>query len=670
MKVDTHRDNGTGNRKGRRTSLILLMLWAIATGLGLWPTVTEVRAASNPPIGLPQFQRLWDYADRAVSEGKVGRSWVWGPTVSPVLTEPYTEGGGGNRAVQYFDKTRMEQTGSRSVSNGLLAKEMIGGLLQLGDTSFRQYPSNQAVNIAGDQTPNLPNPTYASFRPVSTINPGENRATDQTGQSVTATLNREGNPGNRPELGSTYGVKNAYFEPSLGHNIPDVFWTFLNGSGLVYRDGSYVTDRVFDWLGTMGLPLSEAYWTRSVVGGQPTDVLVQAFERRVLTYTPANGGAFRVEMGNVGQHYYQWRYVQLPAYNTVEPERLANLTRGVNLTRWFWNDDGSLPSADHLQTYITAPTLASIKQAGFRHVRLVVHPALLFQESNPAQPNPAVLPYLDHALDLITANGLAVILDMHFYQETDPFKARLVNEAGFADKYARFWQALAQHLNGRDPRLLFLEVLNEPSQPDESRWYSVQAQILVAMRVGAPAHTLIADSNNRVGNRTSEPDALLQMRPVQDPNVVYNFHFYEPGVFTNQGAAFIPGMKDVTGLPYPYQAQACQAAVARLPEYARSTGQYYCNQQLDKAKLDARIKQAADWATRYGVHLTVNEFGAYYYGIDKTSRLNWLRDVRSLFEKYGIGWSIWGYDDAYGLQHDENGHKVFDQDAVQALLQN
>jgi hypothetical protein len=37
-------------------------------------------------------------------------------------------------------------------------------------------------------------------------------------------------------------------------------------------------------------------------------VLFQAFERRILTYTPCNEAAFQVEMGNVGLHYYDWRY--------------------------------------------------------------------------------------------------------------------------------------------------------------------------------------------------------------------------------------------------------------------------------------------------------------------------------------------------------------------------
>jgi hypothetical protein len=37
-------------------------------------------------------------------------------------------------------------------------------------------------------------------------------------------------------------------------------------------------------------------------------VLIQAFERRVLTYTPDNPPGFTVEYGNIGRHYYTWRY--------------------------------------------------------------------------------------------------------------------------------------------------------------------------------------------------------------------------------------------------------------------------------------------------------------------------------------------------------------------------
>ncbi len=83
----------------------------------------------------------------------------------------------------------------------------------------------------------------------------------------------------------------------------------MNASGLVYDDGAYRDDLLFQnpYFAT-GFPISEAYWATVRVGGTERTVLVQVFERRVLTYTPGNPPGWDVEAGNVGLHYYEWRY--------------------------------------------------------------------------------------------------------------------------------------------------------------------------------------------------------------------------------------------------------------------------------------------------------------------------------------------------------------------------
>jgi hypothetical protein len=294
----------------------MISTWLAALVLGSL-SLGAVEASAPPAIGLTQFQQLYDYSDKPVVEGRAGRSWTWGPPISDLLPETYKQGG--TRQVQYFDKTRMEQTTGRPVTNGLLVKELITGLLQVGDNDFEQHEPGTTLNIVGDQASNVPNPTYASFRKVATIN-DDNKATNRTNQTVTATINRDGVVGDSPDLGTQYNVKNAYFDTTLSHNIPGVFWDFLNQTGPVYKNNQYVTDKVFDWLSTTGLPLTEAYWTKAVVGGKTLDVLVQAFERRVLTYTPSNPTAYQVEMGNVGQHYLSWRTEVIAPKPTPTPE--------------------------------------------------------------------------------------------------------------------------------------------------------------------------------------------------------------------------------------------------------------------------------------------------------------------------------------------------------------
>ncbi|MEX2315225.1 MAG: hypothetical protein WD628_05855, partial [Thermomicrobiales bacterium] len=46
---------------------------------------------------------------------------------------------------------------------------------------------------------------------------------------------------------------------------------------------------------------------------------MQCFERRCLTYNPANPDGWKVEAGNVGLHYYLWRYGMMPSSPSPTP---------------------------------------------------------------------------------------------------------------------------------------------------------------------------------------------------------------------------------------------------------------------------------------------------------------------------------------------------------------
>jgi hypothetical protein len=253
------------------------------------------------------FFQQWRRVDDPVLYGKAFRSWIYGERGHgfALLLEPYN---GQLRIVNYHDKARMEAANAdaTSISNGLLVREMVSGFAQVGDSAF--IPRVPAlVAIAGDVIEtNINAPTYYSFYNIASLN-NDRRAPNQTGQTVIATISNNGvinvNPGS-----AGYNVINVYYDNNLGHNIPNVFWSYMNQSGIVNVNGSYFNATVTDWLSTYGLPITEAYWTRVFVGGVEKDVLVQLFERRVLTFTPSNPDPFKVEMGNVGRHYFKWRY--------------------------------------------------------------------------------------------------------------------------------------------------------------------------------------------------------------------------------------------------------------------------------------------------------------------------------------------------------------------------
>ncbi|MFW6074260.1 MAG: hypothetical protein ACOC9Y_01610 [Chloroflexota bacterium] len=114
------------------------------------------------------------------------------------MTEPYAEAPGGERTVQYFDKSRMEDNSYRAdeapwdVTNGLLVVELITGEMQVGDDDFEDRDPAE-VNVAGD--PDDPTgPTYATFGTLLDESPSS------VGSTITQRVDRAGVVSDDPDL--------------------------------------------------------------------------------------------------------------------------------------------------------------------------------------------------------------------------------------------------------------------------------------------------------------------------------------------------------------------------------------------------------------------------------------------------------------------------------------
>jgi len=213
-------------------------------------------------LQMPQeFIDLWE----AVGDGKIQRGelqgvpWMFGPDKDvPIVYETYN---GKQRIVAYFDKGRVEEGGT----TGLLANELITGQMQTGDATF-EFKGPADIAAVGDKVPG--NITYKelSQNQYETVEPGlfEERTANEF---------------------------KTFFKES-GERIPNTPENLWFNAGIEL----------------MGHPTGPAMWRKQKVGGVDKDVLVQPFERRVLTYTPSNPEGWQVEMGNIGQDYLNWRY--------------------------------------------------------------------------------------------------------------------------------------------------------------------------------------------------------------------------------------------------------------------------------------------------------------------------------------------------------------------------
>ena len=267
----------------------MLLLVALTT---LWPVLARTTSAATTA---PAFVRRWARDDAAVASGDEQRSWTWGPLVVRSGAEPYSESPGGQRDVWYLDKARMELTHPEAdaddewyVSSGLLVKEMISGEMQLGDNEWERWQP-ATVPVAGDlEAPVDQTITYADLGPLAASG-----VEKQDGAQLISDVLAPGGTITQSEELAAHGMQTGAYDEITRHNVAAVFLDALPAERLLY---------------IAGRPLTEPYWARVPVGREPRDVLLQAFERRVLTYTPSNPDGWKVEWGNVGAQYALWRH--------------------------------------------------------------------------------------------------------------------------------------------------------------------------------------------------------------------------------------------------------------------------------------------------------------------------------------------------------------------------
>jgi endoglucanase len=346
----------------------------------------------------------------------------------------------------------------------------------------------------------------------------------------------------------------------------------------------------------------------------------------------------------------------------IAQRRALHLRRGINLSEWFAQVyDSRGYTKEHFEAWTTAQDILLIKQMGFDHVRLSVNPAPMFKHNHADELPAEYLGYLDAAVKMILDEGLAIIIDAH---PEEDFKEKLGNGSGAVEEFTDFWRALAAHYATQNPDMVFFAVLNEPEMRDAYRWYGIQARLAAAIREGAPQHTIIA-----AGAHWSDDDDLLAMEPLRDANVIYNFHFYEPHVFTHQGATWGDNYwHAVKGLPYPSAPESAERVAANVPDAQKRLWVVrYGMEHWDAARFDAEFAQVEAWGKRWNVPVTCNEFGVYRRAAKPEDRAAWLTDVRTALEKHGIGWTMWDYSGGFGVVTKPQGQPIVDPRTVKAL---
>lgn len=321
-------------------------------------------------------------------------------------------------------------------------------------------------------------------------------------------------------------------------------------------------------------------------------------------------------------------------------KRFDGFMFGANLGGWLSQYD--VDTREHFDSFITEADLKRIKAAGFDHVRIPVDYMVIEDEEGGV-----IEEGYRHISDCLTwcrNNGLNAVLDLHkaYGYSFDPLDKGESKEAFFYDeklqnRFYNTWDTISSRFADQSDILAF-ELLNEIVSPKVvNEWNDIAEKAARVIRKHAPSAYIIVGGvcYNSV---TSVP---LLAKPIDD-RIVYNFHCYEPFIFTHQRAYWVENMPKDFVVSYPGSLDEYREKSKDLsPDLADAINRGELT-EIGPSYFDRIFEPAVKAAEANGVFLYCGEYGVIELA-DIQSAKNWFADIHSVFEKYNIGHAVWNY---------------------------
>ncbi len=332
---------------------------------------------------------------------------------------------------------------------------------------------------------------------------------------------------------------------------------------------------------------------------------------------------------------------------TIASKRAATLGIGMNLSYLenYWLGTKANHYGDFLkmsEVMKRKSMIADIAKEGFKTIRMPVCFSAFASIQAPYQWDyPLGLTATDSLIKWCMNNGLKVVIDLHH-----PEYNGLIPEANTIDRKLFLWKSVAERYKNTDPEKVFFELQNEPHDITAEEWRAEANQLISAVRAIAPRHTLVVgfhDWNSREG--------LLKSEPFDDPNIIYTFHYYDPFIFTHQGATWTsPEVRDLRNIPFPSPPDNSTLVV---PPSAKGTWveynvTHYARYGTPEAIYNALAK-AKDWSVQKNVPIFLGEFGSYSNFADADSRCRHANAVYDALTALDIPSAWWEWNGGFNM---------------------
>lgn len=314
--------------------------------------------------------------------------------------------------------------------------------------------------------------------------------------------------------------------------------------------------------------------------------------------------------------------------------------KGVNLGGWI--SQFAEYDERHFQTFITENDIQYIASLGFDHVRVPVDYNVL--EDEEGQIKESGFGYLESCRAWCEKYGLNMLIDLHecYGYSFDPLKKDMDRKKFFYDpdlqsRFFTLWTEIINRFKAY-PKQVAFEPLNEVVLPEVAdAWNAVATRFVNLVRSLAPTSYVVIGGVNY--------NAVLSVPLLKVPTdayTVYNFHCYEPMVFSHQGAYWVHYMKSDFRIGYPKTLEEYRSVSRSLTDDYSSAIFSENAGEIGADFFDRIFAPAIEAAKKANVPLYCGEYGVIDLA-DNSDKIRWLEDIHSAFRRYNIGHALWNY---------------------------
>ena len=320
--------------------------------------------------------------------------------------------------------------------------------------------------------------------------------------------------------------------------------------------------------------------------------------------------------------------------------------KGMNLGGWI--SQCRVYETQHYDSFIKEEDIKEIASWGVDHIRLPLDYNVIEEEDGtPIEEN---YKYIDNCIEWCGKYNLNLILDLHktagyVFDDIEGSEGFFDNDK-LKDRFIALWDKLAAKYAKYSDRMAF-ELLNEIVDPGVAlKWNALAKRAMETIRkYSKDAYILVGGIN--YNSVLSVP----QLDPPMDDKIVYNFHCYDPQLFTHQSAYWQDFMPKGFHTEYPMTVEEYEKAVKdnHMPDHTTEIFRRAGVADMGIGFFDAIFAPAIEYAKKMNAPLYCGEYGV----IDQApadGTVNWYKDIHAAFEKHGIGRAAWTYKEMdFGL---------------------